>query len=32
MNIEFHYYAVYALALEAGFDERTAFKIGRAHV
>jgi len=25
MNIEFHYYAVYALALEAGFDERTAF-------
>jgi len=25
MNIEFHYYAVYALALEAGFDEDTAF-------
>ncbi|OHD28003.1 MAG: hypothetical protein A2Y38_03395 [Spirochaetes bacterium GWB1_59_5] len=25
MNIEFHYYAVYALALEAGFDENTAF-------
>lgn len=25
MNIEFHYYALYALALEAGFDDRTAF-------
>lgn len=25
MNIEFHYYALYALALEAGFDEKTAF-------
>jgi len=25
MNIEFHYYAVHILALEAGFDERTAF-------
>jgi hypothetical protein len=25
MNIEFHYYAVYALALEAGFDENAAF-------
>ncbi len=25
MNIEFHYYAVYALALEAGFDEHSAF-------
>jgi len=25
MNMEFHYYAVYALALEAGFDESTAF-------
>jgi hypothetical protein len=29
MNIEFHYYAVYALALEAGFDEPTAFKMAR---
>jgi len=27
MNIEFHYYAVYVLALEAGFDESTAFLI-----
>lgn len=25
MNIEFHYYAVYALALEAGFDDEFAF-------
>lgn len=25
MNIEFHYYAVHALALEAGFDEHAAF-------
>ncbi len=29
MNIEFHYYAVYALALEAGFDDNTAFLIAR---
>lgn len=25
MNVEFHYYAIYALALEAGFDDRTAY-------
>ncbi len=27
MNIEFHYYAIHALALEAGLDEQTAFII-----
>ncbi len=27
MNAEFHYYAIYALALEAGFDEERAFII-----
>lgn len=30
MNIEFHYYAINALALEAGFDEQTAFIIANA--
>jgi len=30
MNIEFHYYAVYALALEAGFDDSSAFTIANA--
>jgi hypothetical protein len=29
MNIEFHYYAVYALALEAGFDEPDAFTLAQ---
>ncbi|MBN2876010.1 MAG: hypothetical protein JXM71_13005 [Spirochaetales bacterium] len=30
MNVEFHYYAVYILALEAGFDDRTAFIMANA--
>ncbi len=30
MNIEFHYYSVYALALESGFDDATAFVIANA--
>jgi len=30
VNIEFHYYAIHALALEAGLDERTAFIMANA--
>lgn len=29
MNIEFHYYSIFALAIEAGFDEHTAFIIAQ---